>query len=56
MLDAFAVVGPYDEVGAMARERYEGLVEEVCFTLLRPALDTGEDGRLLGRLLADLKG
>ena len=56
MLDAFAVVGPYDEVGAMARERYEGLVEEVCFTLLRPALSVDEDGRLLGRLLTDLKG
>ena len=56
MLDAFAVVGPYDEVGAMARERYEGLVEEVCFTLLRPALDVDEENRLLGRLLTDLKG
>ena len=57
MLDAFAVVGPYDEVGAMARERYEGLVEEVCFTLLRPALERRRrDSRLLGRLLTDLKG
>ena len=38
-----------------ARERYGGLVDEVCFTFLRPPLDRKADDELLARFVRDLK-
>ena len=56
MLEAFAVVGDYAEIGAKARERFDGLVDEVCFTFFRPRLDPGVEDALLTEFLRDLKG
>jgi alkanesulfonate monooxygenase SsuD/methylene tetrahydromethanopterin reductase-like flavin-dependent oxidoreductase (luciferase family) len=33
MLDAFAVVGEYDEIAHKFMERYRGLIDEVNFSL-----------------------
>ena len=55
MLETFAIVGEPDEIGPKARERYGGLVDEVCFTFLRPPLDRKADDDLLGRFVRDLK-
>ena len=55
MLDAFAIVGAPEEIGAKAWERYGGLVDEVCFTFLRPQLDPKAEYDLLARFIHDLK-
>ncbi|MCZ6788612.1 MAG: TIGR03617 family F420-dependent LLM class oxidoreductase [Chloroflexi bacterium] len=55
MLETFAIVGEPDEIGPKAKERYGGLVDEVCFTFLRPPLDRKADDELLGRFVRDLK-
>jgi hypothetical protein len=33
MLSAYAVEGPPDEIGALVRDRYEGLIDRVAFYL-----------------------
>ena len=48
-------VGEPDELGPKAKERYGGLVDEVCFTFLRPSLDRKADDEFLGRFVRDLK-
>ncbi len=55
MLETFAIVGEPDELGPKAKERYGGLVDEVCFTFLRPSLDRKADDEFLGRFVRDLK-
>ena len=56
MLEAFAVVGEYDEIGLMARERYDGLIDEACFSILKPPIGRRNEDDLLRRLIRDLKG
>ena len=55
MLEAFAVIGEYDEIGAKVKERYEGLVDELCLTVLRPSLSHKAEDELLRRFIMDLK-
>jgi probable F420-dependent oxidoreductase len=55
MLETFAIVGSPEEIGVKAKERYGNLVDEVCFTFLRPKLDPKSDYQLLGRFIRDLK-
>ena len=55
ILDAFAVVGEYDEIAPAILERYRGLVEEVSLTV--PARNNAEQGQLrrIIRALQDSK-
>ncbi len=55
MLEAFAVIGEYDEIGTKTKERYGGLVDEVCFTFLTPPLARKDEDELLNRFVRDLK-
>jgi len=52
MLDAFAVVGPYDEVAGKIKERFEGLLDEVVLNVEAPSPD---DQRALRKIIEELK-
>jgi probable F420-dependent oxidoreductase len=52
MLDAFTVMGEYDEVAAKFLERYGGLVDEVNFSM---SASSTEDERHLRRIIRELQ-
>ena len=52
MLDTFAVIGGYDEVGQQLKEQLDGLVDEVGFSM---EVSTPEDEKALRRIIEDLK-
>ena len=52
ILETFAVIGGYDEVAPMLKERFGGLLNEVVFNL--PESGPG-DGRVLERTIAELR-
>ncbi|MCH8088339.1 MAG: LLM class flavin-dependent oxidoreductase, partial [Chloroflexi bacterium] len=52
MLDTFAVIGGYDEVGQQLKEQLDGLVDEVGFSM---QVSKPEDEKALRRIIEDLK-
>ena len=52
MLDTFAVIGGYDEVGQQLKEQLSGLVDEVGFSM---EVSKPEDEKALRRIIEDLK-
>jgi alkanesulfonate monooxygenase SsuD/methylene tetrahydromethanopterin reductase-like flavin-dependent oxidoreductase (luciferase family) len=54
MLDAYAVVGTYDEIAAQLRRRYGRLATSLEFAV--PPADAGEDGVVRGLVESLRKG
>ena len=52
ILEAFAVIGGYDEVAPMLHERYDGLLDEVVFA--KDAPDPGDEEHLR-KIIAELQ-
>ena len=52
ILETFAVIGEYDEITPMLKERYSGLLNEVVFNLV--GADPGDDP-IIKKIVADLK-